>query len=47
MDTSVVATALLNIGDYFDDFEHLQWVVLSYQLGFVGMSKSYSPYYQN
>lgn len=36
MDSSVVATALVTIGDAFEDFERLQWVVLAYLLTYLG-----------
>lgn len=37
MDSSVIATALVPIGHYFDDFITLQWLVLSYLLTYLGM----------
>lgn len=37
MDSSVVATALVTIGEAFEDFEKLQWVVLAYLLTYLGM----------
>lgn len=35
MDSSIVATALVTIGGYFDDFESLQWIVLAYLLTYL------------
>lgn len=36
MDSSVVATALVTIGNDFNDFLRLQWVVLAYLLTYLG-----------
>lgn len=38
MDSSIVATALITIGNYFDDFLQIQWVVLAYLLTYLGKS---------
>lgn len=36
MDSSAVSTALVTIGDHFNDFMHIQWVVLAYMLTYLG-----------
>lgn len=36
MDSSAVSTALVTIGAHFDDFIHIQWVVLAYMLTYLG-----------
>jgi hypothetical protein len=38
MDSSAVSTALVTIGDHFDDFTRIQWVVLAYMLTYLGQS---------
>lgn len=37
MDSSAVSTALMSIGDHFNDTMNIQWVVLSYILSDLGM----------
>lgn len=36
MDTSIVATALVDIAKDFDDYIRIQWIVLSYLLTYMG-----------
>lgn len=36
MDSSAVSTALVTIGDHFNDFTRIQWVVLAYMLTYTG-----------
>lgn len=36
MDSSVIATALVTIGNDFNDFMRIQWVVLAYLLTYLG-----------
>jgi hypothetical protein len=36
MDSSIVSTALVAIGTYFDDFIRVQWVVLAFLLTDLG-----------
>ncbi|PYH96079.1 MFS general substrate transporter [Aspergillus ellipticus CBS 707.79] len=38
MDGSVVSTALVTIGNYFNDFRRIQWVVLSYLLAYLAFT---------
>ncbi|PWY68668.1 MFS general substrate transporter [Aspergillus heteromorphus CBS 117.55] len=38
MDGSLVATALVTIGDHFQDFRRIQWVVLSYLLAYLAFT---------
>uniref|UniRef100_A0A093VGU8 Multidrug resistance protein 3 n=1 Tax=Talaromyces marneffei PM1 TaxID=1077442 RepID=A0A093VGU8_TALMA len=42
MDSSAVSTALVTIGAHFDDFVHIQWVVLSYMLTYLGFALAFS-----
>jgi hypothetical protein len=39
IDSSMVSTALVTIGRDFNDFIHLQWVVLAYLLTYLGTEK--------
>jgi hypothetical protein len=38
MDTSIVATALVTIGEDFNDFAKTTWIVLVYPLTYMGMA---------
>jgi hypothetical protein len=40
MDSSAVSTALVTIGAHFNDFVHIQWVVLAYMLTYLGQPDS-------
>jgi hypothetical protein len=37
MESSIVATALVTIGDEFQDFSRIIWTVLSYLLSYMGI----------
>ncbi|EED14464.1 MFS multidrug transporter, putative [Talaromyces stipitatus ATCC 10500] len=42
MDSSAVSTALVTIGDHFNDFTRIQWVVLAYMLTYLGFALTFS-----
>ena len=43
MDSTIVSTALVSIGTYFDDFVNVQWIVLAYLLSYLGKGISGQP----